>query len=833
MAGKISLEQAEELDRRQIFRASASPTATPDLRLGCLVYVSLDGNVTIGNPSPNISLGQKIQFIFKQDATGSRTISWGTAYRGTSNFIPNTSASTFSAIEFISDGAGGYDASGSPAVDIPARLVTTAFNELSSGILLPALHPVSASSGALTPDFSSYVGYSVKLDAGLTINAPSAAPVVGQEISFVFYQDTTGGRVVTFNSAYVGAPRFTPRQGPSQGSSVRFIYTSSNTYELVEFDGIDTDAPINVLDFGAKDANLFGGQDNTPYIQNAIAYAQSFAVPRSVLVPDANLQMHTPLVISGSNITIRGTSRYSSKLNVQGNFEGPQIIVCGTSGSGWAKPAIGSGPYAGMGSWQMDGTSNYYLKLNDSPNFRHDGLAGCYMSIWAKPTSLTAGFILKSSGGVSSVSGTPAPYKETVAFEIVHDGDDTSGKAKLTGRLNVGGTLHAISSTAGNGMVINAWSHLAMDYDGSTLRLFLNGTSVATASISGSVSQSALENVVIGPDVSQQGGVNAADMIGFVSSFEFCRASQHASNFTPTAGPVTLGSDTQMFGNFDQETNNAYSVGTIQFFNNDTTKYSRPVYFPIRRRDNGGNLQAFVELSNLNLGGGGVYTFATSNFNYNNLVINGSSGIVTENNSFISKVSDCFINSTSLTSSNTNVWPSRYGVSWGGACGWTTEDVTVTGYMFEYMTLTAGCQVTNLFCNPQSDTVGIVSLVSYSGVEFGNNATELSNIVIDAESSAPNFVTCCYAQDIQALNVNSGQWDCTAALSGHSPFYANACGVINFNGAMVAEDSGKACVNSIDSTTIVNFFGSCLAKGLNVLSTDLGNATNYSSFVSP
>lgn len=63
--------------------------------------VTLTGNISITNPFVN-PVGAKQKFIFAEDATGGRTITFGTAYK--TNWTPDTAANKINVIEFVCDG---------------------------------------------------------------------------------------------------------------------------------------------------------------------------------------------------------------------------------------------------------------------------------------------------------------------------------------------------------------------------------------------------------------------------------------------------------------------------------------------------------------------------------------------------------------------------------------------------------------------------------------------------------------------------------------------------------------------------------------------------------
>lgn len=79
-------------------------TITPDLGLGTDIAVgTLTGNITVANPVAVPPAGVRVHMLFVQDATGSRTVNWGTAWKPGSWAVGAT-ASTGSGVGFISDG---------------------------------------------------------------------------------------------------------------------------------------------------------------------------------------------------------------------------------------------------------------------------------------------------------------------------------------------------------------------------------------------------------------------------------------------------------------------------------------------------------------------------------------------------------------------------------------------------------------------------------------------------------------------------------------------------------------------------------------------------------
>lgn len=76
---------------------------TPDVFSCAYDRMTLTGNVTINNMSSSrMRAGLRYRFKFTQDATGGRTVTFGTQYK--TNWTPSTTANKINSIEFVCDG---------------------------------------------------------------------------------------------------------------------------------------------------------------------------------------------------------------------------------------------------------------------------------------------------------------------------------------------------------------------------------------------------------------------------------------------------------------------------------------------------------------------------------------------------------------------------------------------------------------------------------------------------------------------------------------------------------------------------------------------------------
>ncbi len=80
-----------------------------DLDNGNVAQVTLAGNRTLDNPT-NMKAGGTYVLLVRQDATGSRTLAYGTAYKFNAGEVPvlTTAASAVDMLTFVSDGTSMY-----------------------------------------------------------------------------------------------------------------------------------------------------------------------------------------------------------------------------------------------------------------------------------------------------------------------------------------------------------------------------------------------------------------------------------------------------------------------------------------------------------------------------------------------------------------------------------------------------------------------------------------------------------------------------------------------------------------------------------------------------
>jgi hypothetical protein len=108
---------------------------------------------------------------------------------------------------------------------------------------------------------------------------------------------------------------------------------------------------------------------------------------------------------------------------------------------------------------------------------------------WAKPTDLTAGTSRPLIGVWSGTDSTTS-----TEFALWAQRGDFSTSNVLQGNVRVDGGLVAINHTA---LTLNTWVHLALSFDGSTIRLYKDGIEVNAIANTGGITGGTFNFLVV------------------------------------------------------------------------------------------------------------------------------------------------------------------------------------------------------------------------------------------------------------------------------------------------------------------------------------------------
>ena len=183
----------------------------------------------------------------------------------------------------------------------------------------------------------------------------------------------------------------------------------------------------------------------------------------------ARLTVSDGQLSASNNVTITVISPSTGLVAAYGFDEGTGSTVNDLSGNGNTGTLNGAIWTTGRfgGALSFNGSSAY-VSVNDSSSL--DLTTAMTLEAWVYPTSLGSwrDVIYKASRDIYLLMGS-TPTASAPAF---------------------GGTFSGNSIFGTTGLPVNTWSHLAGTYDGTTMRLYVNGVQIASRAQSGTIATS-------------------------------------------------------------------------------------------------------------------------------------------------------------------------------------------------------------------------------------------------------------------------------------------------------------------------------------------------------
>ncbi len=408
------------------------------------------------------------------------------------------------------------------------------------------------------------------------------------------------------------------------------------------------------------------------------------------------------------------------------------------------------------------GSNNATVEIMNAANFETslNGLAAFTFEFYIEP-------FFSDGGGYDNFSFLTITQDQPEASGVNALGFGTNGAPSgcssncLHASVDIGGSIVTVNgSGSADSLTINKIHHVALSYDGTTVRLFVDGTQVGSASASGTLTIPPYSSFMLasqGSSVYLGSGYNTPLMPAFYDSIRISSVARYTSHFTaPTAKFVGDG-NTVFLENFPTGT----PTGTIE----GVVDNSANTFIPIETSNGAADLNP-VTISNLSLNDNGIWATWMLNSTIENIAENGTAGrtcINLANNDFQDTVR--------------RVW-----------CVVVPKTLTSVGFFF-------GNQSNNnlydhLQCDGQYSCVGQVTGSGHyimpdftdrgyavAPLYFSDAQALLDSPELDIEDNAPNEIAAVYSGGAYApIVINGGQLTSGAtgnaylAISGGAPF---------------------------------------------------------------
>ena len=200
----------------------------------------------------------------------------------------------------------------------------------------------------------------------------------------------------------------------------------------------------------------------------------------------------------------------------------PDVYAAATATTG--SPTVST---SGSGSMAFNGSTQF---IQYASNTAFDlGSGNFTIEMWLyKTTTGSQQFLAQVALSPSAINQSigVGTYNDQVAFDTA-----------------VGSTYYSVTTSAS--LTLNAWNHIACVRNGSTLTVYINGTSAGTGSVTGSL------NSISSPmTVGRLGAYNGYYTSGYISNLRLVKGTAvYTSNFTPSTIPLTAISGTSLLLN--------------------------------------------------------------------------------------------------------------------------------------------------------------------------------------------------------------------------------------------------------------------------------------------
>lgn len=296
------------------------------------------------------------------------------------------------------------------------------------------------------------------------------------------------------------------------GTNIRFFIDGTLQHTAAASATFASAGVLTIGDSDDYDEPLDGYLDEIRFVKGTAVWTTNFTPPTSAYTDPSPTELYTLLIHSD---TVNGASGF-----VDSSLGANAVIANGNAQHSTAASKFGSS------SILFDGTDDYLsMPISSAFNFN------------ANPFTIDCWFNLNSTANNQAIFAGNSDFR----FGIIYS---YGGTSKLGMWLSSNGsTWNVANATAGTNTTwsTGTWYHLALTWDGSTYRVFLNGTlDMSVSSATGLYSSSGMYIGTWG------NGLN--DFNGYIDEFRVVNGTAvWTSNFTP---PTVSYTDPDLSGNY-------------------------------------------------------------------------------------------------------------------------------------------------------------------------------------------------------------------------------------------------------------------------------------------
>jgi len=349
------------------------------------------------------------------------------------------------------------------------------------------------------------------------------------------------------------------------------------------------------------------------------AASHAYAQFKEILDSNGNVEVATTGGTSGSGShptwpSSNGGTATDGSVTWTRAMSGTQLAT----GSGSALDAVSPEFFPGAGY----GSNNSVLELSNAAGLTEpelNGLGAFTIEFYFTP-------LLTTSGGQFGLLGLEPGAPEIgneAAFQIyMSDAQGSCPHNCIQAILDIGGSRITLQpqTTAADDAAIGVTHHIALSYDGSNARLFVDGVLLKTSPASGTWTVLPYESFML-PDVGVQvypgmqstGGLLPA----YYDSLRVSNTARYTANFTPPTAKFGADSNTIFLLNFP---NNA-PTGTVEALNNFA--HVENAFVPVET-SNGAAEDNPIYIGNMQLSDNGIWATWMINSTIENIMVNGN-----------------------------------------------------------------------------------------------------------------------------------------------------------------------------------------------------------------